>query len=745
MALTKVVRRSFAGGEITPEMFGRLDNVKNQTGLALCRNALVLPHGPATKRTGFGYVAPVHDSSAAVRAIPFVFNEDQSAVLEFGAGYIAFTVNGGALLEAVHAITYVGAVVTDTAHGYSVGNRLYIGGRFVQVSAVADVDHYTVVDVFTGLAPTLTGATAARCYRISSPYTAADLFSLRYAQDADVLTLTCPGYAPRELRRLGATNWALTAPALGGAITAPSAPTTSYTVGTGSAYPKDAYYKVTTVSDGQESLPSGASGAVPNDLTLPGSKNDMAWGDPGVAGATFRVYKALFGNDRMFGYIGETTGLTFTDDNIVPDYSRSPPSEALRVDTVGTYPAAVTYYEQRRVFAGGAQSQTITMTRSGTESDMNVSYPSQSGDAIQLRLKAQRQNGIRHLLPLGDLLALTAGSVWRVFANNDGALVPNTVAARIQSNDGANQVSPLVAGSAAIFVENTGKRVRDIAYSTEARGYVTDDRSIMAPHLFNDYTIVDGAFQRNPDKVAWFVRDDGAMLSMTYLPEQQVFAWAQHTTDGFFESVCVVPENNEDVLYAVVRRTLHGAAFRTIERMASRQFVTVADAFFLDCGLTYSGAPVASVSGLQHLEGLAVVVLADGGVEEATVTGGAVDLDVPASKISVGLRYTLDLQTLPFAIEGVAAAGQGTVKSISDVYPLVYRTGVFLAGRAEDDLHPVPMRTAEDYDSPPDLKSEELDELLSEGFDRHGQLWLRSRDPVPFTLAAITMKVHLAG
>lgn len=751
MAITKTVRRSFGGGEITPEMHGRLDNAKNQTGLALCRNAFVLPHGPVTKRPGFAYVTPARGGTLPVRAIPFVFSEEQSAVLEFGEGYIGFVVDGGVLLETAYPVSCAGNIVTHVAHPYAIDQRLFIGGRFVRVFSVTGPNSYAVVDAIDSSLPVLTAAsTVARCYGIGSPYGRADLFNIRYTQDADVLTLTCPGYAPRELRRMGPFSWVLSAPPLGGSLAAPGAPTVAITPGTGTAYPKDVYYKVTTVAaDGkQESLPSGASLAANNDLTLVGASNALTWTDPGVPGRRFYVYKAQLSATRVYGFLGETSGLTFTDDNVTPDYSRSPPSATLHVDTPDTYPAAVTYFEQRRVFGGGAQAQTLTMTRNGTESDLNVTYPSQSGDAIQLRLKAQRQNSIRHLLPLGDLLVFTGGTIWRVSSNDSGALLPDTAAARVQANEGANQVTPLLAGAAALFVEHTGKRVRDISVNTEGlRGnvYVTDDRSIMAPHLFNDYTIVDAAFQRNPDKVAWFVRSDGVLLSLTYLPEQQIYAWAQHNTDGYFESVCVVPENNQDVLYAVVRRTLRGVSYRVVERMASRQFATLADAFFLDCGLSYSGAPISRVSGLWHLEGQTVVVLADGGVEEAAVVDGAIELTAPASKIAVGRRYVLDLQTLPVAVEAAAAAGQGTVKSISDVYPLVLRTGVMQIGRDADNLLDVPLRTDEDYDAPPALRSEELDELLSEGFDRAGQLWLRSSEPVPFTLAAITMKVHLAG
>ena len=86
------------------------------------------------------------------------------------------------------------------------------------------------------------------------------------------------------------------------------------------------------------------------------------------------------------------------------------------------------------------------------------------------------------------------------------------------------------------------------------------------------------------------------------MPEQQVYGWHQHTTDGAFESVAVVSEGSEEVLYAVVRRTVNGRAVRYVERLQTRVLVDQADAFFVDSGLQYSGAPVTTLSGLWHLE-----------------------------------------------------------------------------------------------------------------------------------------------
>jgi hypothetical protein len=89
----KTLLRSFAGGEITPELYGRLDLTKYQTGLAKCLNFRVLPHGPAQRRPGFRFIAQCKDSTRAVRILPFAFSADQTVVLELGHQYVRFHVS----------------------------------------------------------------------------------------------------------------------------------------------------------------------------------------------------------------------------------------------------------------------------------------------------------------------------------------------------------------------------------------------------------------------------------------------------------------------------------------------------------------------------------------------------------------------------------------------------------------------------------------------------------------------------
>lgn len=732
MSSSKTLTRSFAGGEITPEMYGRLDNVKFQTGLALCLNAYVLPHGPVAKRPGTGYVNAAGNSAYAVRMLPFAFSADQTMAIEAGHQYLKFHTQGATLQAAPSA--YSGA--TAYAEGDSVSSA---GSSYYCIAAT------------TGNAPPNAAywyLMPGTDYKIPSPYAAADLFNLRYTQSADVLTITCIGYAPRELRRLGASKWVLSAPTLGASVSQPGVPTVVITAGTGTAYLKNIFYKVTAVSsDGkEESLPNSFSAAAAIDLSLPGAQNAVSWTASSLSGASYRVYKAVNDSGKLYGFIGETTALTFTDDNITPDYSLNPPSSTIRLDTANNLPTAVSYFEQRRVFGGTANNpQAVYMTRAGTESNLTVSNPSSADDALSFSVKAQQQNAVRHLMPLNDLLVLTAGGVWRVAATS-GALVPETLSTKPQTFYGSNNVTPALTGHSCLYVEKNGRRVRDIGYSWESQAYTSDDRSIIAPHLFLDYEIVDMAYMFSPDQLLWCVRSDGALLSMAYVPEHQVYGWSQHSTAGYFESACVVTENNEDVMYVVVLRNLNGSNVRCIERMASRRFATQSDGYFVDCGLTYDGAPATTISGLGHLEGESVAVLADGAVvEDLTVTGGSITLPSAASVVHIGLPYTMDVQLLPVSIDTAEAGGQGTVKAVDYAYLRVNRSGPVLAGPAFDDLTQIPIRTNEPYGSPPRLQSRTLDVFINPDLSQDAQLCLRSASPTPLTISSISLKVTLGG
>lgn len=730
MSSVRTLQRSFAGGIITPELFGRIDLTKFQTGLADCDNFIILPHGPAANRPGLEYIAAAKNANKAARLIPFSYSTTQTYALEFGDQYIRFFTQGARLLAGT-----VTAWLTATA--YAVGDiRSNAGTNYYCATA------HTSGVFATDLAAVKWVALTSDIVEVPSPYLEADLFDLHFVQSADVLTIVHPSYAPRELRRLGAAQWALTTITFAPSISAPTGVTATATTGSGSTTYN---YVVTAItSDGLEESIASTEDDCTNTLSTAGNYNTVTWTNVATA-VRYNVYKEKSG---LFGYIGQgTDGTTgFKDDNIDPDATVTPPEAQTPFTGANNYPGAVSYFEQRRAFAGtNSKPQNIWLTCSATESNLNYSIPTQDNDAITVRIAAREANTIRHLVPLSDLVLLTSGGEWKCSSGSADALTPTTIQVKPQSYMGANNVQPVVTGNSILYAQDRGARVREISYSWEAQTYRSLDASIMAPNLFDGYTIEDMAYMRSPFQVLWAVRSDGTLLGLTYVPDQQVMAWHQHSTDGSVESVCVIAEDNEDVLYAVVQRSINGSTVRYVERLHSRLFADIEDAFFVDSGLTYDGAPATTISGLDHLEGETVSALADGAVvTNLTVTSGDITLPAAASLVHVGLPITAQLETLPLALE-TQAGGQGRVKNANIAFMRVHRSSGISVGPDTNTLIEYKQRTAEPYGSPPALKSDEIEITLSPKWSRGGQLVVQHTTPLPLTVVSLSLDVTVGN
>jgi hypothetical protein len=220
--------------------------------------------------------------------------------------------------------------------------------------------------------------------------------------------------------------------------------------------------------------------------------------------------------------------------------------------------------------------------------------------------------------------------------------------------------------------------VRQLEYDFATDSFLMTDLCQLADHIAAG-GFTETAMQTQPDGYLWAVRADGVLACLTYDREQRVRAWTRHIlggTNARVESVCVVPnpDGTADDVYVAVARTVNGAVVRHIEYLAAAPFradlAAPASAVFMDAALTYAGAPVFGVTGLGHLEGETVRILADGSVRQPqVVTAGAVPVTGPASStITCGLPMTSTLETLPMeagAVQGLSA--QGRPQRISNV------------------------------------------------------------------------------
>lgn len=253
-----------------------------------------------------------------------------------------------------------------------------------------------------------------------------------------------------------------------------------------------------------------------------------------------------------------------------------------------TYPSTVAYYQQRRVYGGSlSQPDTYWMSQPGLFNNMDTSIPTTSADAITGTPWAQQVNGIQWLVPMpGGLVVLTGKGAWQVNGGSQAAITPSDQTATAQAYNGANNlVQPLTVNYDILYVQAKGSIVRDLSYNFYFNIYTGNDLTIYSDHLFLNRQILQWAYAEEPYKLIWAVRDDGTLLCLTYLKEQEVFSWTRHDTNGLFKSVVSITEPPVDAIYVVVQRYLNNQWLYTVERMDNRLWSNLDECFCVDAGL----------------------------------------------------------------------------------------------------------------------------------------------------------------
>jgi hypothetical protein len=349
------------------------------------------------------------------------------------------------------------------------------------------------------------------------------------------------------------------------------------------------------------------------------------------------------------------------------------------LDSGSANPGCSTYFMQRQVFADTtSMPQTLWFTAVGAFSNMNVSTPTRDDDAITRTLTGRQVNEIRHLVPVGSsMLIMTSGAEWRCWPGpNSSALTPGACFTLPQTAHGSSHVPPIQAGNDVLFVKEKGSRVVALRFDAIQDQYQSFDMSILSSHLLYDssgaHRIVEWAFAAEPHQVIWGCRDDGVLLGFTYMREHDVYAWHRHITDGVVESVTTVTEADgyggyEDAVWLIVNRPIgpegSGQTRRCLERMVSRTFPAIADAWFVDAGLVYDGNNATTgltlaLSGASYAAGATVTLAAAG------TRPGAETPFKPFAPSSVGRTYTLRSGADSVTLQVTAYADPRTVSAV---------------------------------------------------------------------------------
>lgn len=578
--MTAVAQRSFAGGEIAPELYGRVDQLKYQTGLRRCRNFMVQRHGGVANRPGMQFVAPSRNQILPGKLIKFVFTEEQSYLIHLTNDQRASFYRNGAPVP----LPALSAWDDDITYG---------PGDFVTHSGFV---RYSLQGPNLNQDPDLTGGTywvnvgTPDGLVIPSPY-GAELGlggGIQYAQNGDIITLAHPSYPPYELRRFLDSSGNVTFQFVAVSLSPGIPPPQNLTGPSPGSGPNNYFYRVTAIAAEtfEESLPSNVRSALLADEPTPADPISLSW-DAVTGAQEYDVYKRLNGR---YGYIGTAGSNSFDDEGYIPNTAIAPPVNRTLFDSPGNYPSTVTYFQQRLAFASSNnQPATVWASRIGRYKNFTKSSPIQDDDSIDFTVVGREAQIIRHLIEVGKLVMLTSSGEWTVEGGADGVLRPSAINPRQQGYDGSAAMRPIVIGNNVLFVQARNFIVRDLRYDWETDGYFGRDLTIFSPHLFEGFRVVAWDFQRIPHSIVWAVRDDGQLIALTYLKEHEVWGWHRHDTDGHVFDLCTLPEGEEDAVYMLVRRHIDGSDRYYIERLSSRRVARIEEATFMDSFLSYNG------------------------------------------------------------------------------------------------------------------------------------------------------------
>lgn len=748
MAKASPAFTNFTAGELSPRLDGRTDVTKYFNGCKKLQNFVVHPHGGASRRPGTIFVREVKNSAHNARLIPFEFNVTQTYILEFGDQYFRIHKDGGTVVSSGSPVE----VTTPYAH-----------------TDLAKLKFTQSADVMYLVHPDFAPRKITRTSHTAWTITEVDLLRGPMAEDnSTTTTLLANG-------RTGSVT-----------ITASASTFVSSDVGRIVRLHKGfakitAFSSATSVTATVQENADGRTELMPSYTATTISAHE---GDPSATG--------LEHNDRFQDTAGafvsqgfevgmKVTVSGFTDSNnneasaiivkVTDDTLLLAPSSDLTDEAAGDsvtisgdltastdwalgafstatgYPSAVAFYEQRLVFASTtSQPQTLFFSVGGSFEDFAGGVD--ADDALTYTLGSNQVNIIRYLQAGRVLLVGTSGGEFVVTSSEDAPLSPTNAVVKRQATYGSADIQPVQVANVTLFVQRAKRKLRELVFDLNTDSYQAPDMTILAEHI-TETGIKEMSLQQEPDNVVWCVLESGKFVGMTYRREENVIAWHEHLIGGAFgsdafghvESVATIPGDlNEDDTYLVVKRTIGGATKRYIEYFSSFDFGSdVEDAFFVDSGLTYSGSSATSISGLDHLEGQSVSILANGATHpDKTVSSGAITLDFAVTKAHIGLNYSSTLQTMRIEAGGTEGTAQGKTKRIHEVVLRLFRTVGVKVGSSETELDRIPFRSsAQAMTAAIPLFTGDKEIEFRGGFDTDGFVVVQQDQPLPLTIIGI--------
>ena len=754
---------AFTTGEVSPDVSSRFDLEQYKSALLEAENVVIRPYGAVAKRQGSQYVGQVKYSDKPTRLFEFTTNTNNSFMLEFGDKYIRVW-NYGIYTGIEVTTPFTSDILFDLNCNQS-GDVMFIcSGKYpIQtLSRYSDTDWrmstyklteqpYDEINTDNGHTLTVNGDTITSTKDLFTQDMVGSVIQIAYYVEA-VHTKAAGEVVEKKVRRY-----------MQGQTIEKTYNNINYNVGSYST-DTELSWKFTTHGTWEGTVKlqiSNNDGQTWKDYRTYTSKNDYNVTDTGKieAGARLKYISDIKGGSvncdlsiMPFTQYGVVEIKSVTDAknakvNVLNGIKEGEPSYQWKLGSWNRgrgYPKLCTFYQDRFVVAAtDSKPNFIWFSRTGDYPNFGVEKVEGTitdDSAITLPVINRKMCEIRHLVPANDLIILTSGNEWIV--RGDKTITPTNCNLKTQTQRGALSCEPQFIGNRCVFVQERGGTVRDMGYSYESDNYTGQDLTLFVKTLVKGHVAVTSAYAQDPDSIIYYVRDDGQLNCLTYIPEQKVYGWSHFVTNGKYRYVESVAEGEQDTIYFVVDRVINNKNVKCIERSIPLYTEDNSDVF-LDCYVKVANSIKTDYINAPHLVGQMVDIVIDGQQMPSRVVPptGVIKLDGKANVITVGLPYTTKIKIPSVEQQINDGTLQGRVATVSRVVLRMYKSFGGKVGRTFDRMDDITLPPNELFtgDKPVILPK------MGINYSTDTSICIKHSDPFPFNLLSITRIVEIGG
>lgn len=753
---------AFTTGEVSPDVSSRFDLEQYKSALLEAENVVIRPYGAVAKRQGSQYVGQVKYSDKPTRLFEFTTNTNNSFMLEFGHLYIRVWRNGEYTNLEINT-PFEDEIINDLNIIQS-GDVMFIcSGKYpIQtLSRYSDIDWrmstyklteqpYDEINTDNGHTLTVNGDTITSTKDLFTQDMVGSVVQIAYYIEA-VHTKVSGSVVEKKIIR-----------GFAGPFIEKTYNNINYNVENYST-DTELSWKFTTHGTWEGTVKiqiSNNDGQTWKDYRTYTSNKDYNVTDSGkiAAGARLKYISDIKSGSvncdlsilpfMQYGVV-EITSVENSKTakvNILNGIKEGEPSHQWKLGSWNRgkgYPKLCTFYQDRFIVAAtDSKPNFIWFSRTGDYPNFGVEKVEGTitdDSAITLPVINRKMCEIRHLVPANDLIILTSGNEWIV--SGDKTITPTNCNLKTQTQRGALSCEPQFIGNRCVFVQERGGTVRDMGYSYESDNYTGQDLTLFVKTRVRGYLTITSAYAQDPDSIIYYIRNDGEINCLTYIPEQKVYGWSHFVTNGKYLYCESVSEGEQDSLYILVERTLQGKKVKCIERMVPLYSDDVN--VFLDCYVEFKSSNAIDSINIPHLSGQTVQVVIDDNQQPDVVVpdDGLLQLNVSGSNIKIGLPFTSKIRVPSVEMQMQDGTLQGRVATVSRVVLRVHKSFGGKIGRTFDRM--------DDITLPPDkLFTGDKPVILPKmgvNYSTDTSICIKHNDPFPFNLLSITRIVEIGG